>query len=474
MAYTVTQKPSKYVVGSRQDVIYVVEDDTNPGSASVYKYKYICDIYIGGTKRARLKTLPNSADCGVFQINRVVDDYLEATRVNVNGTLGGLYIDSVNRLGVTAGENGNPFGKNVESLRRIELKFGFEYATSATADPTIYADQITGENLTFIKSNRKLPTADIDNFTDGSLDSFEMSGTANTFISVVPRVSETASIISTSFRYDQDIESGQSHCVSFLNDATTSTQTKSPKFIHVAGYQADGTQIFTDSIENVTANGGEDPTTANSDDERLIYFGSGFLNLTTQSDSSTINTGMDDADLSYFEIVAANSSTLSSATVCGAVYRFNVTTACKYETRRIMFLNEFGGWDFYNFEKKSVKTSMIEREGYHRVRGNWDTANGGTENFGYEMYDGGRRTNRSKVKTEETLNTDWIGEEWNPFMLSLFSSNEVYLLEQKSSADYAARPVVISDTQFLYKTSVNDKLASYSLKVTYSNDELQG
>ena len=65
-------------------------------------------------------------------------------------------------------------------------------------------------------------------------------------------------------------------------------------------------------------------------------------------------------------------------------------------------------------------------------------------------------------------------EEFNDFMLSLFSSNEVYLIEQKSSVDYAARPVVISDTQFLYKTSVNDKLASYSLKVTYSNDELQG
>ncbi len=472
MAYTVTQKPGAYVVGSRQDIIYVVEDDTNPGSASVFKYKYICDVYIGGSKVARLKILPNTADCGVFQVNRIVDDYLSNTVVNVNADLGGLYVDSVNKLGASAGETALPFGKNVDSLRRIELRFGFEYATAATSDPTIYEDQITGEYLTFIKAHRKIGSTSLDSYADGSLDTFELSVTSQSFISEVPRVSEAPSIISTSVRYEQDIEIGQSHCVSFLNDATTSSQTEAPKYIHVAGYEADGTQIFLDSIENIAANGGEDPDTANSDDERLLFFGSGALNLTTQSDSSTINTGMDDADLAYYEIVASNTSSLSGA--CSAAYRFNITSACKYPTRRLMFVNRYGGWDFYNFTKKSTKTSTMERDSYHRVRGNWDTANGGTENFGYKFFDGGRQTNRTRSKTQEVLNTDWIGDEWLPFMQSLFASNEVYVVEQKSNADFELRPVVVSDTQLLHKTSVNDKLASYALTITYSNDDLLG
>lgn len=473
MAYTVTQSPGDYVVGSRQDIIYVVLDDTNPQSASIFKYRYICDIYVGGSRVARLKALPNSANAGVFQVNRVVDDFLTPTRVNTNLVTGGLYRDGLHYLGVSQGQTGKPYSKNLDSLRRIELKFGFEYATSATADPTIFADQITGEYRTFIKAHRKPATSELDSYADGALDEFELSSAVDRFISVAPRISQAPSCLAVTIRYDQNVEIGQSHVVAFLNDSTTSSQTLSPKFMHVTGYQSDGTQLFTGSIENIAANGGEDPTSANSDDERLLYFGIGPLNLTTQTDNTTINTGMDNANLAYYECVMTNSASLLTSQQASAVYRFNITSPCKYVTRRVMFLNQFGGWDFYNFEKKSVKTTDITREGYHRVRGNWDTADGTTD-FGYESYDGGRRTNRTTAMTQEVLNSDWVGDEYSDFMRSLVTSNEVYIIEQKSGSDYQLRPVTVEGSSFIHKNSVNDKMVSHSITVKYSNDDLLG
>ena len=474
MAYTLNQSPPSWIAGSKHPIIFVVKD-TDFGNP---KYKYICDIYVEGTKVARLKCLPNSAGAGVFNITRVVDDHLEHQVVDINTSTAGINEDLLMNLG--ANDAAKPFSKNLDSIHKVEVKFGHEEADDATSAPAITEDEITGNYITVIKSH--LP----DGLTFGSymgkgvnasestFERFEMSATIDEFISAVPVISKNASINSDTQIVEQDIERGQVHLLSFTNDMTTSGASKGVSFIHVAGYEADGTEIFNDSIQNTGANGGEPPTSSNSDDERLLFFGSGHKNLGAQSVTAAINTGMDDADLSYYEVVAASSATLSGLTQTSRVYRFNIKEACKFETRRVMFINRFGGWDFFNFTKVSRKTISYDRKTYHRVRGNWDAADGSSTDWHFTAADRGKVTLYTSATQQEVLNSDFVSEDFNDFFEQLFASPEVYIIEQKSGADLHAVPVNITNSQSVRKTGINEKLISYDVTVEYSNHQAVG
>lgn len=465
MSYTVEQSPEDWIHGSLYPIIYTVYDDTN---YSEPKFKYVCDVYIGGSKVARLKALPNESNYGVFQINRIVDDFLSPTFEHQN-----LPSDVINMLGV---EEATPYSKNLDTIRRIELRFGIEKAASATADPVVTADQITGEYLVVIKSHpnngaHSLTQTTGDDFDNGGLSYLEQSGAVYPFLSVVPRQLKAGTIYASLVRFDQDIEPGQTHVVSFLNDLTSSGSLGAVSYIHVGGYTAAGGTIFESSIQNTATNGGEPPSTSNSDDERLLYFGSGFLNLQEQTLNSTISTGMGIGSLAYYEIVGASSATLNSSTARTGVYRFNVKQPCKYDTRRIMFMNEYGGWDFFNFTKSSVRKTSNKRNEYTATRGNWATA---TDNFGYGHWQGGRTVLNTDVSLIETLNTDWLTEDWRYFFESMMASRYVYLIEQTFTRRRTALPVIIRGEEHITKTSVNDQLIQYQIEVEYSNMMMLG
>ena len=465
MAYTVEQSPGGWIHGSLYPIIYTVYDDTN---YSEPKFKYVCDVYINGTKQARLKALPNESNYGVFQINRIVDDFLSPTFENQN-TAG----DVINMLGT--GE-ATPYSKNLNTIRRIEVRFGSEKAATLTDAPVLTADQITGNRLNIIKAHPSVGSQTLaqslgDDFDRGELHALEQNGQFDPFLSVVPRVSKTATIYSAALRYDQDIEAGQTHVVSFLNDLTSSGSSAAVSFIHVAGYNSAGGTIFTSNIQNTSGNGGESPSTSNSDDERLLYFGSGFLNLQTQTLNSTISTGMGISSLAYYEIVGASSATLNSSTARTGVYRFNVKSECKYPTRRIMFMNEYGGWDFFNFTKVSTRKTRNQRKEYSATRGNWATA---TDDWGYGHWQGGRTVLNKDVSLVETLNTDWLGEDWRYFFESMMASRYVYIIEQKNGTDFHTLPCIITGEEHLTKTSLNDQLIQYQIEVEHSNMMMLG
>jgi hypothetical protein len=340
----------------------------------------------------------------------------------------------------------------------------------------VTADQITGEYLVVIKAHpnngaHTLSHTIGDDFDNGGLESLEQNGQLDPFLSVVPRISKDATIYSSPRVFEQDIEPGQTHVVSFLNDLTSSGSSGAVSYIHVGGYTAAGGTIFESNIQNTATNGGEPPSTSNSDDERLIYFGSGFLNLQAQTLNSTISTGMGIGSLSYYEIVGASSVTLNSSTAKTGVYRFNVKQPCKYPTRRVMFMNEYGGWDFFNFTKSSVRKTSNKRKEYTATRGNWAAA---TDNFGYGHWQGGRTVLNTDVSLVETLNTDWLTEDWRYFFESMMASRYVYLIEQKNGSDFHMLPVIIRGEEHITKTSLNDQLIQYQIEVEHSNMMMLG
>lgn len=76
MAMTLKSNPATNAA-AHNDLIFVV-DSTNKAELN---YKYICDVYINAVRVARLKNNPNPnfSSYGVFNVNKVVQSYLDST-----------------------------------------------------------------------------------------------------------------------------------------------------------------------------------------------------------------------------------------------------------------------------------------------------------------------------------------------------------------------------------------------------------
>ena len=64
-----------------------------------------------------------------------------------------------------------------------------------------------------------------------------------------------------------------------------------------------------------------------------------------------------------------------SSVVSEEIY-FNVDSECRYETRRLEFLNSLGGFDGFNFTKVSRRSEEIERKFYKQNPDNMDSGTG--------------------------------------------------------------------------------------------------
>tara|TARA_R100000655_G_scaffold71210_2_gene109606 strand:- start:686 stop:2269 length:1584 start_codon:yes stop_codon:yes gene_type:complete len=177
-------------------------------------------------------------------------------------------------------------------------------------------------------------------------------------------------------------------------------------------------------------------------------------------------------DSAYYTVQARLDPALAGNNdeTCSALYRFDIQDDdCRgYETIRLCWLNRLGGWEYFNFTKKSTRTTNIKRSTFRKTRGNWDgnyyTGNpwdGGTRNF-----------NVDSVENIE-CNTDYLTEDEAATMEDLFTSPEVYM---KVGSGYESisnvstwESVVVTEKDYTLQTTANDKLKQYILNIEIAN-----
>jgi hypothetical protein len=136
----------------------------------------------------------------------------------------------------------------------------------------------------------------------------------------------------------------------------------------------------------------------------------------------------------------------------------SVTPNCKFENFDVVFKNKWGVLETLSFAKKSTKTLMVTDSDYLR----------GIVNYNGE-FDVTRHTRKhfnTSGSEEWTLNTDWVPEYMNAAFKELMLSEEIWLVDRWNTIT----PVNKVDTQFSYKTSLNDKLIQYTMKVKLSHN----
>jgi hypothetical protein len=134
---------------------------------------------------------------------------------------------------------------------------------------------------------------------------------------------------------------------------------------------------------------------------------------------------------------------------------------CNFENMRLGWVNSRGGWDYFNFTKKSEITNEIERKQYRKV-----LFNGTTTIF--SANDRGLTQRQNLVQQVLTVTSDYITEGEFILLRSLLASNQVTWLTEYDSK-FIEIPVNIDDTSFVEKRASDGKLYNVTLKVRLSN-----
>ena len=142
-----------------------------------------------------------------------------------------------------------------------------------------------------------------------------------------------------------------------------------------------------------------------------------------------------------------------------------------YEGIRLAWLNKFGSWDYYTFNKKSVKSLTTRKSQYTQLGGTWNK--GSYRPHGYK---GGMKNFRVNAKESIKLNTDYLTDAESIWLEELLNSPEVYIINTYSSDDTDGiinkyvEPVILTTSSFTRKTQANDKLIQYTIDVERNTD----
>jgi len=419
MAVTIPQEPTPTLLGTADKIVYVEFEDS--GLPTNSKFRYICQISLVGASTvvvAKLKQLPNSQDCGVFDFSGILRAYAAQDHNKHNTTT---------------------FAINGQALRKFYLKFYYEYASTADNEPVEYpAAALTKTvyvvNGTFTPVYNAYDTTNYDNYL---LDDANAK-----FLSVF----QPQEIVA------QETDDG---VVAMINGTTNAPWTSNPAYMHIAYYNGT-TALNSGFITNPITPGGSNAAT-----QFLVYFGIYPANLEAQA--TTALKPSNNANWTHYTVQASSSGTTLAGNETSTQYKITKKPECKYEAMRVAWWNELGGWDYYTFYSKHTHSEKITRNTFRQVGGNAYTADGSTTPFALNPYEGGLKVTHVETTNEWVLNTDPESESFNNVLDSLMNSPEVLWYRNG-----AWRGCVIKDTGIDFQSSINDKGIVYSVTIEES------
>ena len=151
---------------------------------------------------------------------------------------------------------------------------------------------------------------------------------------------------------------------------------------------------------------------------------------------------------------------ITPASALPITYEVEEIEECKYPTYKITFVNKYGVLEDVWFHKKSVESMNTTKQQFNRNLLNRTTLTYSTKAHSKNVYN--KTANQSIL-----LNSGFYPEAYNSTFEQLLLSEFVWMTKTGSSDIH---PMVISDSSFTYKTSVNDKLINYTMNFDYAYD----
>jgi hypothetical protein len=169
-----------------------------------------------------------------------------------------------------------------------------------------------------------------------------------------------------------------------------------------------------------------------------------------------------DADWHHYLLNFRNSGGSATAR---SIAVFKSDDECRFDKIRLGWTNSRGGWDYFNFTKRSEESYSVERKRYRKVVGNYGTADAG-EAFGFNTYDRGMTERSPFVEKMMRIRTDFLTEGQFEYLKNLIYSESVYIINPKGSAT----PVLIDSNNYTAVKSRSSRKTDLELMLKFSND----
>jgi len=214
------------------------------------------------------------------------------------------------------------------------------------------------------------------------------------------------------------------------------------------------TQSFSSSstsshqIKYVESNG--DSSEGDTFQQRMLSEPSGVI-----EDSICSNKFFATIDIGRVDKVIVTASDGSSQTI-----NVQSVEACKYEPIKLTFINRYGALQDIIFFKRSERSMEVEKESYSR-------------SFALDYYNNGYTSRHQKndmnitSMDSVTLNSGYYPEAYNEVFKEMMLSCAVWVY-----MDNKSYPVTIKDSEFLFKTSLNEKLINYTVNLEIAQNTI--
>ncbi len=163
-----------------------------------------------------------------------------------------------------------------------------------------------------------------------------------------------------------------------------------------------------------------------------------------------------------YSIGAVDKITISDSNGIETI-KVNVIEECKYEPKKVTFINKWGALQDMYFFKKAVEQMTVEKESYKSnilsSLGNYNRSSHVNRNF-------------NVIGNESiTLSSGFLSEEYNEVFKQLLLSEKVWVTNILATGEQVL-PINVKTSDITYKTSLNNKLVEYTIEFDKSFDTI--
>ena len=163
-----------------------------------------------------------------------------------------------------------------------------------------------------------------------------------------------------------------------------------------------------------------------------------------------------------FSIGAVDKITVSDSSGIETI-KVNVIEECKYEPKKVTFINKFGALQDMYFFKKAVEQMTVEKESY---KSNIISSTGT-----YNSYNHVNRNFNVIGNESVTLSSGFLSEEYNEVFKQMMLSEKVWVTNILETGEQVL-PINVKTSDITYKTSLNNKLVEYTIEFDKSFDTI--
>ena len=146
------------------------------------------------------------------------------------------------------------------------------------------------------------------------------------------------------------------------------------------------------------------------------------------------------------------------------VVKINTIYECKYEPYKVTFVNKYGALQDLWFFKKSVESTNVTSEQFKASIFDQST-------LSYKTYQHQQQAFLAQGKDRITMNTGYVNDDHNAVLEELLLSEQVWYTEITETEEKVI-PIIPLTKSITYKTSVNDKLANYTVDFEHAFDKI--